>query len=358
MVGQNILDALADHRDRLRIIGVNSEAEAGGNFRCDRAYLAPPAAQATAYKDALAKVIHDESVDLVFPGRDADLVVLAQLRSERSDWAGRLLVGSLAAAQVLDDKVASFEFAQRKGLPFAPTVSTDARDARKAAAQMVEQFGFPLIAKPRHGNGSRGVFVLTHMNHLEHALQQPGIALQPMLDAPSGLEHDPNHGIPLFWGVPETRLCIVQGMINQHGVAGPGFGAMAHMVWGRVERMVPCTDPDLLQVAARFMAEMAQLGWRGSLNLELKRDPRYGLQAIEMNGRCGGATSTRRLLGFDEVALTINQWLGDAIIPLDGPPVGENYAVNKALADFPIPSKGLDTLQREGVWTRNSSSAQ
>jgi len=224
---------------------------------------------------------------------------------------------------------------------------------REAAGLMVAQFGFPLIAKPRHGNGSRGIFVLTQLLHLEHTLRRPGIALQPMLDAPPGLDHDQSHGIPFFLEVPEERLYIVQSMISQHGDTVPGFGVLARMIRGRIERMTPCTNPDLMQIASRFSTEMAQLGWRGSLNLELKRDPRYGLQAIEMNGRCGGGTSARRLLGFDEVALTINQWLGQPIIAVSGPPVGENYAVNKSLSDFPIPSEGLDTLRREGVWTRS-----
>ena len=49
LVGTNILDAVEAFRPDLRVIGINSEAEALNNFRCDRVFLAPPAHQAEAY---------------------------------------------------------------------------------------------------------------------------------------------------------------------------------------------------------------------------------------------------------------------------------------------------------------------
>jgi carbamoyl-phosphate synthase large subunit len=353
LVGQNILDALEQRRQRLRIIGVNSEAGAGNNFRCDRTYLLPPAAQAQAYRQALAGVIEAEAVDLVIPGRDADVIVLSQLRAERPEWARRLLVGTLAAAQVMDDKVASYQFAQQAGLPFAPTVSSDAADARLMARQLLEQFGFPMIAKPRHGDGSRGIRVLTQASHLEHALQQPGMAIQPMLDTAADLDLDLSAGLPFFWAVPETRLYGVQTLILPNGDLGPGFGFISSMVTGRCERLSPCVDADLLSIAHDFSKAMAKIGWRGPFNLQLKRDPRHGLQAIEMNGRFSGGTSARRHLGFDEVALTLNQWLHGTHVPVLAPPVGINSVVNRSLSDFPVSQADHHTLQQERVWPRS-----
>lgn len=353
LVGQNILDALEQRREKLRIIGVNSEAGAGNNFRCDRTYLLPPAAQAQAYRQALADVIKEEAVDLVIPGRDADVIVLSQMRDERPEWAELLLVGSVAAAQVMDDKVASYQFAQPAGLPFAPTVSSDADNAQPMALQLLEQFGFPMIAKPRCGNGSRGIRVLTQASHLERALQQPGMAIQPMLDTATDLDLDLSAGLPFFWAVPETRLYGVQTLILPNGELGPAFGYMASMVNGRLERIAACRDAELLSIAHNFSTAMAKIGWRGPFNLQLKRDPRHGFQAIEMNGRFSGGTSARRHLGFDEVALILNQWLHDNLVPMLGPPVGLNSVVNKSLSDFPVPQAEQDTLQQERVWTRS-----
>jgi hypothetical protein len=49
LVGSNILDAVEAFRPGLRAVGINSEAEAPNNLRCDRVFLAPSALDADAY---------------------------------------------------------------------------------------------------------------------------------------------------------------------------------------------------------------------------------------------------------------------------------------------------------------------
>lgn len=83
LVGQNILDSLEGRREGIEVVGVNSVAAAAGNFRCDRAYLAPPASRSGEYLDRLAAVLNEEKPDLVLPGRDDDVLALARLKGKR-----------------------------------------------------------------------------------------------------------------------------------------------------------------------------------------------------------------------------------------------------------------------------------
>jgi len=71
LVGQNILDALQGRRAGIEVVGINSAADAAGIFRCDRAYLAPPAADAEQFRARLASILLEERPHLVLPGRDA-----------------------------------------------------------------------------------------------------------------------------------------------------------------------------------------------------------------------------------------------------------------------------------------------
>lgn len=67
--------------------------------------------------------------------------------------------------------------------------------------------------------------------------------------------------------------------------------------------------------------------------MQAKRDG-SGWKVIELNGRFSGGTSCRLHLGFDEVALLVNEWLGHATVPYSRvQPVSH---VVRQLCDFPI----------------------
>lgn len=93
LLGHNILDALEGRRRHLRIVGGNSVAEAGGNFRADRIHLLPEAAAGPAHLAALSKVIEAETPDLVLAGRDDDVSALAPPPAPvaAANWRGAAL---------------------------------------------------------------------------------------------------------------------------------------------------------------------------------------------------------------------------------------------------------------------------
>ena len=112
LVGQNILDSLEGRRHRLRIIGLNSLPHNPRVFRCDRAYLVP-SANSPEFESRLADIIGKEDPDLILPGRDDDILTLIRLRQCRPEWKKKIPMGSLEAAEIMDDKSRSAEFAKK-----------------------------------------------------------------------------------------------------------------------------------------------------------------------------------------------------------------------------------------------------
>lgn len=354
LLGQNLLDTLDADQSDLRIIGTNSLAEAAGNFRCDRTYLVPLAADEQRYMARLKEIIEIEKPDLVIPGRDDDIIILSRLREQMSSFKENILSGPETFANVMDDKVKSHAFGLRHGLPFAPTVSSSEADVAAKVKALLDDFGFPLIAKPSKGNGSRGIWIVLDQTQLDNVLTLSDYAIQPLFGQDK-LELDTAFGLPFMWEVPEKELHAVQVLISKEGKIGTSFGFTSEMVHGKCERLDPNDDAELSHIAHRFAEAAAEEGWRGTFNIQFKKDPRHGYQAIEMNGRFSGGTSARYHLGFDEVAWIINDWLGEEVLKSRPVPDDVKYIV-RSHQDFLIRDKDLTTLQEAKVWDRASTS--
>ncbi|MBU1642668.1 hypothetical protein KKE54_04850 [bacterium] len=354
LAGQNILDALNNRRGNLKIIGTNSLAEAANNFRCDKTYLVPSAAQTIGFSEALIDIIEKENPDVIVPGRDDDIVILSQLRQKMPQHREKFLVGPEHLARIMDDKVQSYVFAQKYALPFAPTVESGVSDGSENARRLVEAYGFPLIAKPSRGNGSRGIWVVTDQTRLDAIINEPGYAIQPFFGQPKELEFDTRFGLPFFWEVPENKLYAVQVSIGKDGQLGPSSGVVAKMVGGKAERVILSNDRDMMDIADRFFKAFAEEGWRGPINLQLKKDDRFGYQAIEINGRFVGGTSARCLLGYDQVGWLINEWTGEEVIARSLDSEGVTL-VTKSLCDFGVKQKDINLLNEQKQWVRPTS---
>jgi hypothetical protein len=161
----------------------------------------------------------------------------------------------------------------------------------------------------------------------------PGYVIQPFLDPPGAVNLDDAAGLPLFWEVPESSLYAVQYAIGRQGRILGQCAHRARMVRGRCEEIWSVDEPGLLAVAGAFAAAALAWGWRGPFNVQAKRDG-DSWKVIELNGRFSGGTSSRLHLGFDEVALLVNDWLGRPAVAANSLPRVSH--VVRQLCDFPM----------------------
>ena len=349
LVSQRLIGALGVRRERCVLIGTNSVADAAGNFRCDTVYLVPPAASGAAYIERIAELIGEEEPDLVIPCRDDDVLALALLgeQSLRSDAV--LLTGTVAAARVMNDKVESARFAARHGLPFAPT----ATNAREALA-LAQAHRLPLIGKPRCGNASLGVVLLRSTEEIERAFAlRPDLIAQPFLDPPENMNAliaPFEAGLPFFFSFPSTNKYSVQVIVGPNSSISASFGTLNTEVGGKGVTSRRCDDPELLEVGRAYGLAAAAEGWKGPLNVQLKRTPEGELVAYELNGRFTGGTAARTLMGFNEIGEVVGRFLPGAAFP--SIPASESDEEQRYLTSYPVPREGVATLQTLGKWSR------
>lgn len=352
LVGQNILDSLEGRRDGIEVVGINSEAAAAGNFRCDRAYLAPPAASGDAYLQRLASVLGEERPDLVLPGRDDDVLALAQLKETRPPPASFLPVGPYRLAVVLGDKWASREFALEHDLPYVDSAPAD--DAA-SVGRLLERYGYPLIAKPRQGNGSRGVRIVFDGRQREAIAALPGCLLQPYLELEAELlswRDLARDGTPLFHA-PTLQQIACQAIIGPDRRLRGLLCTVVELVMGRLERTWRLDDAAVVEVAQRYAEALAAEGWVGALNLQGRRDGDGIFNVYELNGRFTGGTTARLHLGFDEVAMLVEAFTGRRLPPR--PAHGSDRLVTKSLTEFVVRRADIGRLQADGCWRREAN---
>jgi len=351
LVGQNILDSLEGRRTTIEMVGINSTAAAAGNFRCDRAYLAPPAARQGEYLERLAAIFFEERPHLVLPGRDDDVLALAQLKEMQPQLGSSLATGPHRVALVLGDKWASHEFARARSLPYVDSaLATDL----PAVERLRAVWGYPLIAKPRIGNGSRGVRIVFDEMQLAAVARLPGYLLQAYLEPEAELmdwRDLTTDGTPLFHA-PMLQQIACQAVIGpDRGVRGL-VCTNVELMMGRLERAFCLDDPGVADVARRYAEALAGEGWVGALNLQGRRDRSGAFHVYELNGRYTGGTTARTHLGFDEVGILVEAFTGHALVPW--PSVGSHGIVTASMSNFPMSSADIERLEEEGRWQRDA----
>lgn len=366
LLGQNVLDNLENRRSRVRITGLNSEVSNPRIFRCDKVYKSP-LLNSDNFEDFITEIVKKEQPDMILPGRDADVLLLAGLAEKYSDMKRLIPGGSLKAAQIMDNKWESHLFAARYGLPFAPSFLPAGREPVEVI-NWACNFGFPILAKPLGGFGSLGVKIICDVNQLIVFLNKgtDGMLLQKILGPGDKWSQNiktiragADSGIPLFTYLTDENQYASQTIIYPDGTLGRIFASRNLMVIGRCERSEICNDADFIKTTEKFAASIADEGWRGMFNLQCRKTE-SGYYGFEMNGRMSGGTSARGWLGYDEIRELIKGFYGLDIGRDDRYPDKSSGIVFRSLTDYFTKDEDIRKLENDGVWikpppVRNSS---
>lgn len=349
LVGRNVLDMASNRRESVQLIATNSDTKSPTIYEFDKVYLTPTTlGEPDEFEKRVLHIIEGEKPDLIIPCRDDDVIFLANLKERRPDLSDKMVCGNLRTAGSIYDKLKSWEFSVQHDLPFVPTVSN------KSEAEVFEflnRYGFPLLAKPRKGFASKGIYILNRERHLKNILEKQDYVVQKFLGdreiIRSFFDDLRVDGMPLFYTFEGLKHSI-QIWIAPDGSAVDWFCSKNVNQGGTSLTLEKYEGEDSKELAVKCLDAFSESGWRGPVNIQCQKSPEGDLFIYEYNGRISGASAARYLMGFDELNLMVGSFLHSKI------PSESDLNSRKVLryfTDYTVPNHERIELERKGVFT-------
>lgn len=152
------------------VYAVNTTSDTTGYMAADDAMVVPPSSNEN-YVDILLELCKRWKVKLLFSLHDWDAPVIARARNRFLDIGVIPVMGSANVLGACLDKFTSVKVMESIGVPTPKTVlSLD------DTVSLINEVGFPLIVKPRWGQGSIGMFKVFSYEELKAAYYLSEIA--------------------------------------------------------------------------------------------------------------------------------------------------------------------------------------
>lgn len=159
MVSPGIIENLRNIPKIDRIIGTDMSAEAIGFHFVDKGYIVPRG-DAPDYITVLSELSERESVDVIIPGADEEVLALSRHKDTFKKKGISIICSPYDITSVAIDKGSMLTFLEQSGVSvpkyYLPTSKSELLKA-------VDELGYPsrpVVIKPRRGRGGRGFRVL------------------------------------------------------------------------------------------------------------------------------------------------------------------------------------------------------
>jgi carbamoyl-phosphate synthase large subunit len=256
-----------DTQNDIWLLGLDANDDCPGRHMVD-AFAKLPLVAHPEYLDALTAQLRAHAIDVLLPGIDSEIILLSRARDRLAKDGTRIALAPTDLIEAADDKLATAAFIVAHGLNAPATCDAD----------FPQELGFPVVAKPRRGQGSRGVLILKDKSSLRAFLEQrrPGYCLQQYIEGPEitvGFLYDWNSVLCDAIAMERTLDC------------------------GRTTRATVIRSPEVL----RFIDDFgARIKGAGAVNAQLRLTSDAGAQIFEINARLSGSTAMRVAVGFND----------------------------------------------------------
>ncbi len=199
----SLIKAFRDAKPPIELICADSDPLSPSLRQADRSRVLPLFSDPQCLKTVL-ELCEVESISALVPLTNKSIEFIAQYRHELESEGRRLWIPENRAIEICHDKWKLFEFLNNEGFDTPLTFLPEKTEA-----------SFPLIAKPRRGEGSKNLFVLEDIDDLtfytqkcpDHVFQQRIVGQEFSVDAFFDRQGDPG----LI--VPRERLAVRGGEV-------------------------------------------------------------------------------------------------------------------------------------------------
>jgi predicted ATP-grasp superfamily ATP-dependent carboligase len=251
---------------------------------CRRRFVHPSVArQPEDFLAALEQELATGQYDVLLPMELSTQLLVTRNRG-RLEKKVRIPYADPDLAFRIDDKAFLASFAREHGID-AP--ATFFPEGLEEAAALATEFPYPVLLKPRHSSGGRGILRVDRRADFPAAYSRVHAwAPRPIVQAclPPGGEA---LGVGVLMNLSsESRAAFAYRRLREYPITG-GPSTLRESIW----------DPGLVGIAERLLS---RLGWVGVAMVEFKVDPRDGRpKLLEVNPRFWGSLHHAIACGVD-----------------------------------------------------------
>jgi nucleoside-diphosphate-sugar epimerase/biotin carboxylase len=301
-IGQSIITSCNLSLLPLHTIGFDVNPFAFGAFECDE-FEEIPSINSDKYLSILIDRCIYNNVDLIIPGLDDELLILAESSKLFNENGIQVLSSSKKLISLVRNKDKVFkEFSQFEDF-FVKSYSLSQIKKLLISKDII----FPLIAKPLSGSSSEGVYILLKEEDLTRI--SDNCIIQEIAVPKEG---DPNRETYLKNLYAGRNIQVSE--ISIQVVANPNGGILGRMMScnklknGVPIEILPFNDNNIWGQIDLILPRLKELGHKGPLNIQGRLTDK-GFKIYEMNARFTGITGLRAIMGFNEVEACIKKWL-------------------------------------------------
>ena len=151
IIGYGILKSIRKSDKKVNLIGTSTIEDSVAQGFCDT-FIKAPMSKDDGYISWLVNIVHKYNVDLLIPGRDEDVYIWKDNIDELKQSGAKILINNVDLISLCEDKWNFYEVLKQNNCPYAiPSSLSSDFDV------LVNEFGLPILLKPRHGSASRGI---------------------------------------------------------------------------------------------------------------------------------------------------------------------------------------------------------
>jgi len=269
--GINTIKSLRMVKYPVRIIASDSNRLSAGFFMSD-AYEVLPEIDSKLYITRLLEIVTKHKINVLMPSSGYDIYQYSANKEKLLKLGALPVVSDIKTMKICRDKIQTFDYLSKKfELPFTTL------DYKKVK-------GFPLIAKPRYGKGSKGIVKINNENELKYVrFNSENLIFQEYLpgteytiDVLSDMECEPILAVPRIRVETRAGISTVGTIVKDENIS------------------------ETCKSIAKY------LKIRGPCCIQMKESNDGILKIVEVNPRMGGGTIFAALAGANFPAMILD----------------------------------------------------
>jgi nucleoside-diphosphate-sugar epimerase len=339
-VGQSAVNSCRFSSLPLHLVGMGANPMAFGAYDCDLSEELPGIYHPE-YIEALLRLCEKHKVQMIIPGLDDELLMIAAVKHRFEAIGCKPLVASPLILEYCRNKE---KMSNELNLIANVFVRSYEKESLLTAYEQ-GKLSFPLIAKPRSGFASRGIFILHNETDFEK-LTEDLVIQEIAVPHPQ----DPNHkayteGLKVG-KIAQVSEVSIQYVVGRNGNLLGKCATYNKLNNGVPIEIIPYDDAKMWEQLDPLINFFISKGLVGPINIQ-GRKTAQGYKYFEMNARFTGITGLRAMMGFNEVEALIKNFLD--IKPAVALVLNKHRLGIRQVSDRVIQAGKYDSLDRHAL---------